>query len=56
MTAKDTLAAEMAFTFAELGNGRGRIDYPTGGSEAVVAALVRGLEKHGGRLMLRSHA
>jgi phytoene dehydrogenase-like protein len=26
-----------------------------GGSEAIISALVRGLEKHGGRLMLRSH-
>jgi len=26
-----------------------------GGSEAIVDALVRGLEKHGGRLLLRSH-
>jgi phytoene dehydrogenase-like protein len=26
-----------------------------GGSEGIVSALVRGLEKHGGRLLLRSH-
>jgi hypothetical protein len=26
-----------------------------GGSEAIISALVRGLEKHGGRLMLRAH-
>lgn len=26
-----------------------------GGSESVINALIRGLEKHGGRLMLRSH-
>ena len=55
MTARDTLAAEMAFMFAERGAGRGRIDYPLGGSEALVAALVRGLERHGGRLLLRAH-
>jgi phytoene dehydrogenase-like protein len=26
-----------------------------GGSEALINALIRGLEKHGGRLLLRSH-
>lgn len=26
-----------------------------GGSEALIGALIRGLEKHGGRLLLRSH-
>jgi phytoene dehydrogenase-like protein len=26
-----------------------------GGSEAIINALIRGLEKHGGRLLLRSH-
>ena len=31
------------------------LEFPLGGSEAIVDALVRGLEKNGGRLMLRSH-
>lgn len=26
-----------------------------GGSEAIIHALIRGLEKHGGRLLLKSH-
>eukprot|EP00879_Flechtneria_rotunda_P013399 GHRR01013989.1.p1 GENE.GHRR01013989.1~~GHRR01013989.1.p1 ORF type:complete len:344 (+),score=119.41 GHRR01013989.1:1930-2961(+) len=55
MLAKDTLTAEMVFMFMERGVGKGRIDYPMGGSESIIKALVRGLEKHGGRLMLRSH-
>ncbi|WIA20624.1 hypothetical protein OEZ85_005006 [Tetradesmus obliquus] len=55
MLAKDTLAAEMVFMFMERGEGRNRIDYPMGGSEAIIAALIRGLEKNGGRLLLRSH-
>ncbi|KAF8062760.1 CRTISO2 [Scenedesmus sp. PABB004] len=55
MLAKDTLTAEMAFMFMERSQGKGRIDYPMGGSEAIVAALVRGLQAHGGRLLLRSH-
>eukprot|EP00878_Enallax_costatus_P013781 GHUV01014413.1.p1 GENE.GHUV01014413.1~~GHUV01014413.1.p1 ORF type:complete len:309 (+),score=68.61 GHUV01014413.1:1918-2844(+) len=55
MLAKDTLTAEMVFMFMERGNGKGRIDYPMGGSESIIKALIRGLEKHGGRVMLRSH-
>ncbi|KAF6251044.1 hypothetical protein COO60DRAFT_1645535 [Scenedesmus sp. NREL 46B-D3] len=55
MLAQDTLTAEMVFMFMERGQGRNRIDYPMGGSEAIISALVRGLEKHGGRLLLRSH-
>lgn len=31
------------------------LEYPIDGSGAVVAALVRGLEKFGGRLSLKSH-
>ena len=30
------------------------LEFPVGGSEAIVGALVRGLEKNGGRLMLKS--
>ena len=31
------------------------LEFPRGGSQAMVDALVRGLERHGGRLLLRSH-
>ena len=31
------------------------LEYPVGGSAAIVEALVRGLKKHGGELRLRSH-
>ncbi|KAG2438241.1 hypothetical protein HYH02_010942 [Chlamydomonas schloesseri] len=55
MTARDTLCAEMAFMFAERNAGRTAIDYPMGGSEAIISALVRGIEKHGGRVLLRTH-
>ncbi|KAK9805482.1 hypothetical protein WJX72_000755 [[Myrmecia] bisecta] len=55
MTAKDTICAEMAFMFMERNSGRSTIDYPMGGSGAIIDALVRGIEKYGGRVLLRSH-
>jgi phytoene dehydrogenase-like protein len=53
MLAKDTIAAEMAFMFMERNSGNSTIDYPIGGSEAIVAALVRAIERRGGKIMLR---
>jgi carotene isomerase len=53
MAAKDTVAPEMAFMFGERTGSV--IDYPIGGSGAIVAALVRGLEKFGGELRLKTH-
>ena len=54
MLAKDTICAEMAFMFMERNRAGSTIDYPLGGSGQIVAALVRGLERHGGRLLLRA--
>lgn len=54
MPAKDTICAEMAFMFMERNKPASTIDYPLGGSAALVDALVRGVEKNGGRVMLRS--
>ncbi|MFN9630457.1 MAG: phytoene desaturase family protein, partial [Cyanobacteriota bacterium] len=45
-----TSAAAMATLFGEWFAPQAHLDYPIGGSPAVVAALVRGLERHGGRL------
>jgi hypothetical protein len=42
MLARDTIAAEMAFMFMERNSGRSSIDYPLGGSKAIVDALIRG--------------
>jgi len=47
--------AEMAFMFAEWYRPKVVLDYPIGGGGAMVDALVRGLTKKGGRLLLSSH-
>ena len=55
LSASDTSAAEMAFMFAEWYRPGVRLDYPMGGSAALVNTLVRGLERHGGELLLNAH-
>jgi phytoene dehydrogenase-like protein len=55
LPASGTSAAEMAFMFAEWYRPQSVLDYPLGGSGAIVAALVRGLERNGGRLRLNAH-
>jgi phytoene dehydrogenase-like protein len=47
-----TSSAAMATLFGEWFEPDARLDYPIGGSPAVVNALVRGLENHGGQLRL----
>ncbi len=49
-----TSAAAMATLFGEWFTPEAHLDYPIGGSPAVVDALVRGLRRHGG--MLRTNA
>ena len=48
----DTNAAAMATLFGEWFSDNACLDYPVGGSAAVVDALVRGLQRHGGELQL----
>ncbi|RAM50467.1 MAG: carotene isomerase [Hapalosiphonaceae cyanobacterium JJU2] len=55
LPANGTSAAEMAFMFADWYRPGVVLDYPVGGSGAIVDALVRGLTKHGGQLMLNAH-
>jgi carotene isomerase len=53
LPAHGTIAPEVAFVFGERESAS--VDYPLGGSEALVSALVRGLKKWGGELRLRAH-
>ena len=54
LTAKETSAAEMAFLFRERHREGAEYDYPLGGSQALVDALVRGVRKFGGSVTLRA--
>ncbi|MBE9177614.1 FAD-dependent oxidoreductase [Oculatella sp. LEGE 06141] len=53
LKAHGTIAPEVAFMFGE--RSHSVIDYPVGGSGAIVQALVRGLTKWGGTLRLKAH-
>ena len=55
MLAKDTICAEMAFMLMERNRPGSTIDYPMGGTKSIVDALKRGIEKNGGKIMLRTH-
>ncbi|MBF2035328.1 MAG: NAD(P)/FAD-dependent oxidoreductase [Leptolyngbyaceae cyanobacterium T60_A2020_046] len=55
LPAAGTSAAEMAFMFADWYRPGVVLDYPKGGSAALVSALVQGLEKFGGTLRLGAH-
>jgi len=52
LPADGTIGAEVAFMFAEWYKPGVVLDYPVGGSGTIVNALVRGLEKRGGKLIL----
>ncbi|KAK8987539.1 hypothetical protein V6N11_027287 [Hibiscus sabdariffa] len=49
------LSAEMIYMFAEWYKPGCTLEYPLNGSGAVIDALVRGLQKFGGRISLGSH-
>ena len=55
LPASGTSSAGMAFMFAEWYKPGVFLDYPLGGSDALVTALVRGLEKYEGQLLFNSH-
>ncbi|MDA0268931.1 MAG: NAD(P)/FAD-dependent oxidoreductase [Cyanobacteria bacterium] len=50
LTAHETIAPEVAFVYGE--RETAPVDYPIGGSDALVMALVRGLQRWGGELRL----
>ncbi|XP_078434242.1 FAD/NAD(P)-binding oxidoreductase family protein [Wolffia australiana] len=49
------LSAEIIYMFSEWYKPGCKLEYPLLGTEAIVDALVRGLQKFGGRLSLNSH-
>lgn len=50
-----TIAAEMAVMFNEWYKPNCCLEYPRGGSQAVVDTLIKSIEKNKGRVLLRSH-
>ncbi|MBE9046695.1 NAD(P)/FAD-dependent oxidoreductase [Pleurocapsales cyanobacterium LEGE 10410] len=55
LPASGTVGAEMAFMFAEWYKPGVQLDYPLGGSGAIVDALVRGVTKRGGEIIYNAH-
>jgi carotene isomerase len=53
LKAEGTIAPEVAFMLGE--RDRIGVDYPIGGSGAIVDALVRGLKRWGGKICLNAH-
>tara|TARA_Y100000589_G_scaffold221535_1_gene209093 strand:+ start:3208 stop:4731 length:1524 start_codon:yes stop_codon:yes gene_type:complete len=54
MPMNDTNTAAMSTLFDEWFQPNSCLDYPVGGSESVVDALIRGLKKYGGEIILSS--
>ncbi|KAL3908351.1 MAG: hypothetical protein SGILL_008515, partial [Bacillariaceae sp.] len=54
LPADGTITAEMAMMMGEFYDDGAIMDCPVGGSKAIVDALVRGIEKHGGSVFLNS--
>lgn len=55
LPANGTIAAEVAFMFNEWYRPNSSLEFPRGGSQAMVNALVRGVKKYGGEVKLKSH-
>ncbi|MGB5772863.1 MAG: NAD(P)/FAD-dependent oxidoreductase, partial [Crocosphaera sp.] len=53
LKAQGTVAPEVAFMLGE--RTRSGVEYPLGGSEAIINALIKGLKRWGGELYLNSH-
>mmetsp|Transcript_9594 Transcript_9594/g.14496 ORF Transcript_9594/g.14496 Transcript_9594/m.14496 type:complete len:594 (+) Transcript_9594:108-1889(+) len=50
-----TITAEMAMMMGEFYDEDAIMDCPVGGAKSIVDALVRGIEKNGGQVILKSH-
>ena len=55
LPASGTSTAEVAFMFADWYRPNVQLDYPMGGSAAMVEALARGITKHGGEIRTGAH-
>jgi len=55
LPADGTITAEMAMMMGEFYEPDAVMDCPIGGASAIIDALVRGIEKRGGRIFLNSH-
>ena len=55
LDASGTIAAEVAFMFNEWYQPNCQLDFPVGGSQGMVDALVDGLKKYGGQIRLGAH-
>jgi phytoene dehydrogenase-like protein len=55
LPAKGTITAEMALMLGEFYQPNAVMDCPKHGAKAIVDALVRGIEKHGGSIFCNSH-
>ncbi|MEL4897118.1 phytoene desaturase family protein [Crocosphaera sp. Alani8] len=53
LKAKGTVAPEISFMLGE--RTRAGVEYPLGGSAAIIDGLISGFKKHGGKLYLNSH-
>ena len=53
LKAKGTVAPEIAFMLGE--RTRAGVEYPLGGSAAIIDGLINGLKRYGGKLYLNSH-
>ena len=55
MPADGTVGAVMAYMLADWYRPNVKLDYPKGGSGAIAEALVRGIQKHGGHVLVNAH-
>jgi phytoene dehydrogenase-like protein len=55
LPASGTSTAEVAFMFADWYRPTAKLDYPMGGSAALVKALVKGITKHQGKIHTSAH-